>query len=208
MTDVGVSNDERQLQVARHNSASCRVLCVGKLEHWRGFDIAIEAFAMAVHSFPDMTLVIVGGGPDESRLRRIAEFCDTTEQTVFTGHVTQEKFQQLLLESSIYLHPYGREGGVTSLMEAMRLGVPVICLDIGGANDNVSERCGFRIQVSTFEETRQRLANALVKIASNWERRDAMGANAENEIMAHTWRRKVSIVVDKFQELCHICSNK
>jgi glycosyltransferase involved in cell wall biosynthesis len=61
------------------------ILYVGGLEEARGLEIAVRALPHVVNEIPGCTLLIVGSGPSEERLKRLAGKLDVGEHVVFMG---------------------------------------------------------------------------------------------------------------------------
>lgn len=103
-------------------------LAVGRLIPYKKFDLLIMAANEAKFS-----LKIVGKGPEYEKLKQMAG--PTVE---VLGFVSDEKLQQLYLESEAFLFPQMEDAGIVAL-EAMAAGVPVIAYKKGGALDTVVE---------------------------------------------------------------------
>lgn len=78
-------------------------------------------------------LVIVGGGPEEARLRRLAG-----PEVEFAGKVSDADLPRYYQRCRALLYPGVEDFGITSL-EAQACGRPVIALGIGGAAETVKD---------------------------------------------------------------------
>lgn len=98
------------------------VVAVGSLTAMKNFGRLIAAFRLVPE--PAATLTIVGGGPLEGDLRRMAS---GDPRIVFTGAVSREEVYEVVARSRIFVMPSRRlpgkgEGLPTALLEAMYLG--------------------------------------------------------------------------------------
>ena len=101
----------------------------GRLLPWKGVAIAIRA----ISELPDWYLVVCGDGPDERRLRRLAERLGVVERVEFRGWVVRERVQEVMrTEADVFLFPSLHDEAGWVVVEAMAAGLPVICLDTGG----------------------------------------------------------------------------
>jgi glycosyltransferase involved in cell wall biosynthesis len=101
-------------------------LVLSELVSHKQIDVAIEAFNRL-----RLPLVIVGGGPDGRRLKRLAG------PTVrFTGRVTDTEAARLLATSRALVVTTGEEFGIAAV-EAQAAGRPVIARAAGGLLENV-----------------------------------------------------------------------
>jgi glycosyltransferase involved in cell wall biosynthesis len=99
-------------------------LAAGRLTEEKGFDTAIAAARAA-----GVPLVIAGAGPDESRLRSLAEGADVR----FAGRLAPEALADLRRRAAVALAPSRWEEPCPySVLEALAAGVPVLASDRGG----------------------------------------------------------------------------
>ena len=106
-------------------------LAAGRLTEEKGFDTAITAARAA-----DVPLVIAGAGPDEERLRALADGADVR----FTGWLAAEALAELRARAVVVLAPSRWEEPCPySVLEALAAGVPVLASDRGGLPELVGD---------------------------------------------------------------------
>ena len=79
--------------------------------------------------------VILGTGPDEHMLRKLAADLGVTERVHFLGHVGHSDMPKYLKACDIFIRPSRSEGMGISFVEAMAAGLPVIATQEGGIAD-------------------------------------------------------------------------
>ena len=104
-------------------------LAVSALVPYKRLDIAIGAAART-----GTTLMIVGRGPEEDRLRRLAE--STAAPVTFAGWLSDEEIRDLYRRCRAVLMPGVEDFGMVPV-EAQACGRPVVALAAGGALDSV-----------------------------------------------------------------------
>jgi glycosyltransferase involved in cell wall biosynthesis len=107
------------------------LLCVSRLLPYKNVNVAAEAFAGL-----DERLVIVGRGPEEARLRRVAP-----ANVRLLGSVTDAELRWLYAASAGVVAAAYEDYGLTPL-EAAVFGKPSAVLRFGGFLDTVTERTG------------------------------------------------------------------
>lgn len=103
------------------------VLTVGRLEPEKGFDVLIKAFALTLITAPEWRLLIVGKGPQEASLKRLAEELGVAGKVQFTG--TVREVDSLYQQGRFFVLSSRVEGFPNALLEAMAAGMPVIATD-------------------------------------------------------------------------------
>lgn len=91
----------------------------------------IRAFRLVQERRPEATLTLVGGGPQEGRLRRLA--ADLNLHNVrFAGAVAPDQIAQYYREHDIYIQSPDIDNMPASVIEAYASGLPVVSTDAGG----------------------------------------------------------------------------
>jgi glycosyltransferase involved in cell wall biosynthesis len=107
-----------------------KCLYVGALESRKGPRLAVRALA---HAPEEVSLVMVGEGPERSALLRLARRLGVAHRLELRGSVSRSEVLALLAEAAVAVFTGLREEGGVALAEAMSGGVPVIVLGHGGA---------------------------------------------------------------------------
>lgn len=98
-------------------------LSAGRLVEEKGFDTAIAAARAA-----GVPLTIAGAGPDEHRLRSLAD-----ESVTFTGLLTSDELAELRSRAAVALVPSRWEEPCPyAVLDALAAGIPVLASDRGG----------------------------------------------------------------------------
>jgi glycosyltransferase involved in cell wall biosynthesis len=171
-----------------------KVIYAGRLLHWKGVHLAIEAFAKFNYEFPNSTFLIIGKGPFESKLKALANKTNARRNIEFNKWCPQTELLSQLRKADVFLFPSFHDSGGLVVLEAMSVGLPVICLDRGGPSAfyGQNENCINTNQPAELivDDIRKRL----LFMANNnqWCRNEAI--RVLNRVKEHTWRNAVSKV--------------
>ncbi|MHB1310371.1 MAG: glycosyltransferase family 4 protein [Gemmatimonadaceae bacterium] len=152
VADFPLGTDPRQFSPA-HASAAVRaqlgvgdapyLLTVARLVPHKGQDVALRAFSALAAEFPALRYVIVGEGPDEGRLRALAQTLGVGPRVIFAGPMRDDLLPAVHAGAAVYvglsrlLPPINVEGFGISFVEAGASGVPSVAGDSGGVRSAV-----------------------------------------------------------------------
>ena len=148
---------------------------VAHLQHKKGYDILLPAFAEAVKTHPQLKLKIGGGGYEEFKLHKLAEDLGLKNHVSFTGRLKNEEVLDLMYRSDAFVLASRHETFGVVFIEALSQGLPVIATRCGGPESIVNESNGLLVPVGDV----QALAGALVSLYENRSRYDAQTLRAD-----------------------------
>jgi glycosyltransferase involved in cell wall biosynthesis len=155
-----------------------RLICVGRLHHDKGFDIAIAALARLRVSGIDADLTIVGGGPALQDLKGTAATYGVASQVHFKNMQSHAEARKAIGESSLVLIPSRMlEGLPLVALEAAHAGVPCVSTDRGGLPEAIeSGVTGLLVP----PEDAEALASAVMLLLGDDDLRRRFGKNARH----------------------------
>ena len=170
-------------QDIRPDDGSVHYIVVGRLDAWRGFDLAIEALAKA--GDPSMMLDIVGSGPDGQRLEALAASLGVADRVAFHGKVPMDRYYELMWQADVVLNPSLKEGAVTVSFDSMSMGKPLIAVDTTGYTRYFTD-CAMLIPLTSRAGVIDGIAAAMVALADK-SRRDELSAKARAKADSYSW---------------------
>ena len=90
----------------------------------------IEALVQAAVFMPDVTIKIIGNGPDIDHLTRLAQRLRVTDRLQFVGFQPREAVIEMLAGSDVFVQPSLYEGHSLALIEAAKLGIPLVVSNV------------------------------------------------------------------------------
>jgi glycogen(starch) synthase len=122
-----------------------RLVCIGRLEPEKGFDLAIRALAALAPRLPGVHLELLGEGTAEASLRSLAVSLGVKDHVTFAGRCDRAAVYRSINQASMLLAPSRRHRGFCeafclSALEAAQLGRPAIVSDIDGLPETVLDR--------------------------------------------------------------------
>ena len=149
------------------------VVTVARLRAEKGIDCLLRASALLPElGVGRVHVVVVGSGPEEPNLRRLASELGT-ERIHFAGH--QDDVVPWLAAADLFVAPSHREAAPLAVLEAMACGRAVVASRVGGLPEAVSDPETGLLVASGDPEA---LARAIARLLSDDGLRDRMGAAA------------------------------
>ncbi|KJL29522.1 glycosyltransferase [Microbacterium oxydans] len=102
----------------------------GRLLAWKGAALAIETISRPAAD--GWRLLILGEGYERARLQRLAKTLGVGDRVEFLGHLPREETLDTLAASDALLFPSMHDQAGWIVGEASAMGLPVVCLDLGG----------------------------------------------------------------------------
>jgi glycosyltransferase involved in cell wall biosynthesis len=181
----------------------------GSLKRWHDLELLVEAAC----ALPERNLrfLLVGDGPERSRIEALAAARGVRENFVFTGAVPYEMVPRWLARAELCVAPFrpsahdASRGSFTldplKVFEYLALGKPTITTatdNIGALLDDGTDV----VLVPPGDVTR--FSAAVEALLDNPERARAMANSGRNKVLArHTWAAHAEHLVRLMNELVH-----
>jgi teichuronic acid biosynthesis glycosyltransferase TuaC len=124
---------------------------IGLLITRKGHDLAIRAAAL----LPGATLLIVGEGPEDAALRRLATRLGVAGRVHFLGSMPQEQLAVVYNAAEVLVLASSREGYPNVLLEALACGTPVVATAVWGTPEIVAAPVAGRLVEARTPEALQ-----------------------------------------------------
>lgn len=169
---------------ASDDKGTIRILSAASMNHGKGFDILIRAYAALIKSHPNCHLTIMGDGPERDSIQSMCRelgieiAADTNDESAtagsvsFTGTYVRIDFAARLKESDYFVLPSRSETFGLVYAEALAAGVPVVSTQCGGPEDFIDDSNGLLVPVDDAET----LAGAMAQMT------DTLGHYDRNSI--------------------------
>ncbi|HET8575942.1 MAG TPA: TIGR04063 family PEP-CTERM/XrtA system glycosyltransferase [Methylomirabilota bacterium] len=163
---------------------------IGSFSHYEGLPFLVRAAPGFLRRFPGSTLLLVGSGRDDERLRAAAKRAGAG--IILTGRLSQEQVRDLYTFLDVLVLPRRRirlTDLVTPLkpLEAMAAGAAVLASDIGGHAELIQDgETGLLFKA----ESRDSLVEQAVRLGEDAELRRRLADNARRWVESErTWDR-------------------
>ncbi|HUS10206.1 MAG TPA: glycosyltransferase family 4 protein [Pyrinomonadaceae bacterium] len=176
-------------------------------ERYKGVDKVIEILPKLSRSVPDIQYVVVGGGTDLERHKRLAEKHGVAERVHFLGVLSNRDLLACYRHCDVFVMPSAGEGFGFVFLEAMKYGKPVVAANSGGAPEVIQD--GITGQLVDYGNQEQ-LIQAITDLCLDLAKRERMGRAGYERVQANftfpQFKEKLSAIL--LQELSSVSSHK
>lgn len=120
---------DKELRIKRQKKDKT-IICISRLVKYKRVADLINAFSRLVSKYPDLSLTIIGQGPQEINLKKLVKERNLTGKICFIKNLSRQKLMNLLARSYLFCLPSVVEGFGLATIEAASLGIPYVISDI------------------------------------------------------------------------------
>jgi glycosyltransferase involved in cell wall biosynthesis/predicted metal-dependent phosphoesterase TrpH len=171
------------LRAALGPPGAINVLYVGRVSHEKGADLLADAFLRAHARDPRLRLVVVGGGPEEQRLRtRVGD------RSEFLGWLDGEALARAYASADIFLFASRTDTFGQVILEAQASGLPVVAAAAGGPLSLIDDRVSGLLR----EPRASALADAVLELAAQPRLRERLALGGLQSVAERTWEQALA----------------
>ena len=176
---------------------SHQIVATARLVEWKGIDGIIRAVALLKKAYPDIRAVIAGDGPEEERLKTLAEKLKVADAITFTGRVSRTETWHLRKSSEVYVLNSTYEGLPHTALTSFAAQIPMVATDIPGTNEAVYDGVsGLLVPVGDD----QALADAIARLFDDSMLRTRLVAGATRVLNEKfSWEAHLKTLLDFFE---------
>ncbi len=170
------------------------LISIGELTKRKNHQIVIKALGLIKKECREKKIkyLICGEGPERKRLERLIRKEGLEEVVLLSGYRMDTK--ELLKISDCFLFPSKQEGLPVALMEAMAVGVPVVCSNIRGNKDLVLKGKWL------VEQSPKAYKEAIIEVMKEKQGYTTLSASCDRKAVEKEYRR-IYMQVKKDREL-------
>lgn len=201
MTETGTSADPALRPRQRDPSKPLRVI-------WSGQHIGKKMLPLLLHALARVRdggacrveLTVLGRGPETARWQAMADRLGLSPFTRWTGWLPRDAALTELTSADVLAFTGVQEGTPHAVMEALSMGLPVVCHDACGMGVVVTDACGVKVplrnpraSIAGFAEAVRHLANG----TTEFTRLSAGALQRANELSWHAKARHIASIYDR-----------
>lgn len=173
------------------------VLTVGRIGFPKNYPMLVRVAERLRRAGSEAVFAVVGTGPDEDDIRQRVSEAGLSGCVRFLGFRTD--IPSLLAAADLFCFTSDSEGFPNAVLEAMLVGLPVVCTDFASAQEMIFDpKAGILVP----RDDDERMAREISGLLKEPDRRAAMGRAAQHHVQEHfSWDRMVENMTAVYEAL-------
>lgn len=174
-----------------------KLLWIGRYVPGKGVEYLIDAFKLLKSKYPDISLTMVGRGPQKDQIIRKIINLNLNDSIIIKDYIPNSKIVTLYHNSDILVLPSLGEGVPRVIMEAMSCGLPVVCTKLPQLV-NLVDGCGFLVPLKDPTT----MAEKISEILSNETLARKFGESGRKRVVDnYSWSDTIKKTIKLYEEL-------
>lgn len=163
---------------------------------WSGLHVFRKALPILLRALPKLPsdvschLDILGRGPMTKAWRALATRLKIDDRCTWHGWLPRDEALEIMQRGHIFALTSVKDAASSVLMEALSIGLPVVCLDHCGFSDVVTQDCGIKIAVTSPRRIVRDFAGAIGRLASGPSEVSRLSTGAIQRARDFTWEKQ------------------
>ena len=181
----------------RQSGDALRLVWSGQHLKGKALPLVLRALAGLQENLP-WQMEILGSGRESAAWQAEAQRLGLSGRLHWRGQLPQEQALQIMDASHALLHSSISEATGSVLMEALSLGLPVVCHDACGMKTAIDSRCGIKIPLRDPQTSVDGFRAAITRLANDAALCQRLSQGALERAAELTWERKVARISEAY----------
>ena len=193
--EIGINTNNKQKLKTKKEIKN--FIFIGRFLHYKGGDLLIEAFNIALKRNKNIRLSFYGGGYEKNNWQQKISKYNLDDYIKLYGWVNHSKINSIYQNSDVVVFPGLHDSSGNVILEALSNSLPVLCLNTGGPGEIITSNCGIKVNINT-KSTEQSIVNQLskniIKITKNKTLYSKLSKGAFLRAKSLSWKQAVKNV--------------
>ncbi|SEP49565.1 Glycosyltransferase involved in cell wall bisynthesis [Rhodospirillales bacterium URHD0017] len=177
---------------------------------WIGLHIGRKGLSLILHVLAELKqrglaervhLTIIGSGPETEVWQALCRQLGVQEMTTWLGQVPFLQMRHTFESQDALVMSSLQEGTPSVVMEALAIGLPVLCHDVAGMSFAIDESCGVKIPFRDRQTSIAGFADAAFRLATSQGLLSGLSEGALRRSKALSWDAKVQEISNFYDAL-------
>lgn len=201
INETGVENDSKLPEWKPSNNKKLKLIWVGKFDFRKQLSLAIRSVAATNNR--NIELHICGTGSDSvvAEIKTLADKEGMSSQCIWHGNVPHNQIAKLMAESDLLFFTSIMEATSTVVLEAISVGLPILCFNTCGFGPIVKDFAGITIEISNPGKSIEDFARQLSNIYEDKRILSDISKWIDSHRDSLTWDSKARKIINIYKSL-------
>ena len=196
--EIGMVGKPEAVEIGERSSdAPLQIVWSGLHEDRKALPLLLDA----LRGMPDAVnwrLTVLGSGPLTTTWKAKAHELGLDDRVEWTGRIDRELAISRMANAHVMVITSVYDLTSTVIVEALCMGLPVVCPDHYGFSDAIDDSCGFKVGTESLETISQGIAEALTQLHNNESERQRLANGALRRAGRFSWDETGKLVSDLY----------
>lgn len=193
MSEVGLPTHRTLEPVRRKPGDPLQVVWTGLHTPRKALNLGLEALGRLPGELY-WNLHVLGKGTCTPTWKRMSKQLGLEDRCHFYGWLQRDEGLRIMASNHVMLITSLRDLTSTVTVEALAMGLPIVCLDHCGFSSVVDETCGIKVPVTAPAQVIDGLAKAIQRLALDEDLRHTLALGAVQRVETFSWEKKAEIL--------------
>lgn len=182
----------------RQPSESLRICWSGLFQGIKALPVLLRAIKLT--NSKSIQLEVLGSGPESAKWKALAADLNIEDSIIWHGMLPRDQAMSVMKNAHLLVHTSVKEGTPHVVLEALSMGLPVICHDACGMGTAVDERCGIKIPLIDPPTSTAGFHAAILRFLEEPELLPKLSEGAYERACELSWESKVQAFSNAYRE--------
>ena len=190
LLETGCEISDKQAPRSRQSHEPLKIIWSGRFDSIKVLPVVLDALAN-LREYP-VEIDIIGDGPERTHWKAHANKLNLGDRIFWHGMVPRGRALGIMSQGHVFCHSSVKEGTPHVVLEALSLGLPVICHDACGMGIAVDATCGIKVTLRDPSTSVSGFSEALRTLLNKPEMFEMLSAGALKRAAELSWESKIS----------------
>ncbi len=182
-------------------TGSLQLVWSGRFDAGKALPILFHALRLAEGKNPAVkfSVDVLGDGPEKERWHREWRQLGLRAPIRWLGMLPRDEALAVMRQKDVLVLTSLKEATASVTLEALSMGMPVICHDACGMAVAVTPACGIKVPMVDPQTSAEGFAGALERLGSDRSLLPALSAGAGQRAQELSWKNKISQILAAYQ---------
>ncbi len=196
ISEVGAKKFNKTLTPKDYYSPTLKLAWVGKNDERKALSLAIKVLSELIEL--NIELNVYGISRNELNNEKLPK------NIIFHGWLKHEQVENKLQHCHLLLFTSLFEATGTAVLEALSMGLPVLCHNTCGQGDIINNQCGYKVEMKSVEYSIDQFKSSIIELYHNRSLLQQLSKGAKQRVNELSWENNSKKMLNIYKRALNI----